>query len=135
MKKAFSIMMILIVMLFSLHFTISTHYCEGKVSAVKAGIEGTTAPTCGMENDLSKEFGLMATSCCSNSSKTFSVDDYTGSSSLQIQKANIILLQAVLAPVLHILSPIHSFSFANEGSGHTLLSLPGRLAFICVFRN
>lgn len=128
-------MMILVVLLFSLHFTVSTHYCEGKVSAVKAGLEGTTAALCGMENDLSKESGLMATSCCSNSSKTFAVDDYTGASSLQIQKAHVILLQAVLAPVLQILSPLHRFSFTNEGSDHSLLSLPGRLAFICVFRN
>ncbi|HEY4789082.1 MAG TPA: hypothetical protein VIH57_23700 [Bacteroidales bacterium] len=138
MKKVFSILLIAVVMLSSIHFTVATHFCGGKVAAVKAGLEGTTA-SCGMENNNANctvNSGISSADCCTNISHTVSVDNYKVNPVLEIQKIQLILLQAFLAPVLYSLQiqPILSVSSANEGLHHSLLSLTGRLAFICVFR-
>jgi hypothetical protein len=138
MKKAFSILMILLVLLFSLHVTVATHFCGAKVASVKVGLEGTTT-SCGMVQagqSTPETPGISAEGCCKNASNILIVDNYTTSSSLEIQKANYTLLQVFLIPVFH-LSQVLSFnnsSSASDGFLHVLKSLPERLAFICVFR-
>jgi hypothetical protein len=138
MRKAFSIVLVLVVMLSSVHFTIATHFCGGKVAAVKAGIEGTTA-SCNMEKnekDCPSDLNINSAGCCKNSSHVLSVDNYKASSLLEIQKISLTLLQVFLIPVFNSLpnQPLQSFSFTNDGFHQPLMSLPGRLAFICVFR-
>jgi hypothetical protein len=138
MKKGFSIVLILVLVLSSLHFTIAEHFCQGELAAVKAGFENANA-SCGMEDQQNtgsqKTVSML---CCTNSSVVLSVDNYNVSSkSPQIEKKTLKLLQVLSAPVLSIihLSPFHLFSLPDEGFHHSLMSLPGRLAFICVFRN
>lgn len=140
MKKGLSILLIVVVLLSSLHFTVATHLCGGKRAAIKAGLEGTTA-TCGMEKDNSKSCsnhntGVLANDCCKNSSVVLSVDNYNGSSPLQLQKVTLAILQVFLVPVLHTfqLSSLNPVILKNEGLSQSLVSLSGRLAFICVFR-
>jgi hypothetical protein len=138
MKKAFSIFLVLAVLLSSIHFTVATHFCGGEVAAVKAGMEGTKA-SCGMEDghkECPNPSGISSASCCKNSSSVLSVDHFKVPSLLEIQKINLTLLQVYLIPVLHIVQalPLNNISFTNEAPPHSLLSLPGRLAFICVFR-
>ncbi len=138
MKKSFSILLVLLVLLSSLHFTIATHFCGGHIALVKAGLEGTTA-SCGMENDrknCSTDSKVLSTDCCKNTAQVLSVDNFQTTPSLQIQKINHTLLQVFLVPVLQILdvSPLIGASFADAGFHQPLLSLSERLAFICVFR-
>lgn len=138
MKKVFSIILSVVVLLSSIHFTLSTHFCDGRMAVVKAGLEGTTA-TCGMEKENSScpgPSGITSSDCCKNISHVLTVDNYKVTSVLQIQKISQMLLYAFLAPAVQSLQiqPILSVSLANEGLNHSLLSLPGRLAFICVFR-
>jgi len=130
--------MILMVLLFSLHVTVATHFCTAKVASVKVGLEGTTT-SCGMvqvNHSIPASPGISAEGCCKNVSNVLAVDNYTASSSIEIQKANYILLQVFLIPVFH-LSQVLSFnnsSSASDGFLHVLMSFPKRLAFICVFR-
>ena len=138
MKKVFSILLSAVVLLSSIHFTLATHFCDGRMAVVKAGLEGTTA-TCGMEKDTKNcpvHSGVSSSDCCKNISHVLAVDNYKVTSLLEIQKISQTLLQVFLVPALHSLQiqPIQSVSFANEGLNHSLLSLPGRLTFICVFR-
>lgn len=138
MRKVLSILLIVVVMLSSIHFTVATHFCGGKVASVKAGIEGTIA-NCGMKNNTKEcpsEAQITPTSCCKNISHVLSVDNYQVTSQLEIQKISHILLEVFVAPVFNILQnqPLQSISFTNDGFHQPLMSLPGRLAFICVFR-
>jgi len=133
-------LLIVVVLLSSLHFTVATHLCGGKVASVKAGFEGTTA-TCGMEKNNSNgcsnnHSGVSAEDCCKNTSVVLTVDNFNSSSPLELQKVNLKFLQVFLAPVFHPfqLSPLNSVILTNDGLIQSLMSLSGRLAFICVYR-
>lgn len=138
MRKIFSTILVVIVMLSSIHFTIATHFCGGKIAKVKAGMEGTIA-SCGMEanaSDCPSDIVINPTGCCKNSSHVLTVDNYQVSPSIDIQKITLTLLQVFVLPVFYHLQnqPLQSISFTNDGFHQSLMSLSGRLAFICVFR-
>jgi hypothetical protein len=87
MRKVFSILFALVMMISSAHFTIATHYCGGEVAARKISLSGTLA-TCGMED--SKENcaspGMhVKTPCCDNKVVTVGiVNNFTSPVSIQI---------------------------------------------------
>jgi hypothetical protein len=68
MKKAFSIVFALTLLLSGLHVTISTHFCEGKIASHKISLSGKSA-SCGMEKDEDNcPFSLpqLSGSCCTD---------------------------------------------------------------------
>ena len=75
MRKGFSILFILLLVLTGARVTIATHYCGGEIAAKKISLSGKLA-SCGMEvktdkNSLPGEF--LKTHCCDNEVATIGV--------------------------------------------------------------
>ncbi len=67
MKKLFSILSALLILLSGLHLTVASHICCGELAAVKYSVTGEKA-TCGMEDHTSPSSpnGEIDTNCCKN---------------------------------------------------------------------
>ncbi|NEW84707.1 MAG: hypothetical protein GZ094_20390 [Mariniphaga sp.] len=76
MKKVTSILMAVLVLMTVLHLSFDSHFCGGKLSAVKFSISGEKA-SCGMENDSesTQPLGkLFKTHCCDDDLVLLNVD-------------------------------------------------------------
>jgi hypothetical protein len=138
MRKAFSILFILVIMLSGAHFTIAIHYCGGKVAATKISLSGKLA-SCGMESTTEScplPGKNLATHCCEDIITTVGiVNNFTQPDFFQIN-----ITQNNIQPFY---SPVsQSFSFVTN-SDHicTNTGPPGRfpasavnLHDICAFR-
>ena len=138
MKKGFSIAMAVLVLLTGLHLSVASHFCCGKLAAVKISITAEKA-TCGMEDDgeISAPSGkIFKTHCCINELSTLSVDSsYSPSTSLSIDFTHIIV-PVFATPVLEV---VPELAFAQYSC--PIFSPPGifrrnsvDLTAICVFR-
>jgi hypothetical protein len=83
MKKLFSILFALLILLSGMHFSVATHYCGGKVAATRLSFSGTEA-TCGMISDRSHHSDETQISryCCDDEVAVYEINtDYSPSSS------------------------------------------------------
>ncbi len=138
MKKGFSIAMAVLVLLTGLHLSVASHFCCGKLAAVKISITAEKA-TCGMEDEAeltSPPGKFFKSHCCANELSTLSVDsNYSPSTSLSIDLTHKIV-PVFATPVLEV---VREFAFAYNS--HPVFSPPGifrknsvDLTAICVFR-
>jgi hypothetical protein len=136
MKKAFSILFALLVLLSGIHLSVATHTCGGEFAAVKYSITGEKA-TCGMEEDQNPAplHGAFKSDCCKNNVASCSAD-YNYFPSFTEYKA----FTGDTAPVL---SPLPDFFISTPILSKTYYSLVGPpvsknyssvdQSFICVF--
>lgn len=137
MKKLFSILFAVLILVSGIHLSLATHFCEGQLAAVKWSFSGEKA-TCGMEQSQaapSAHEGLVP-DCCHNMISYFAVDQNYNTSSFQIKHVTRNLLQVFAVPVCSLLNlklfPVSSFANVSP-PGQTIgnaVSLPD----ICVFR-
>ncbi|MEI6142083.1 MAG: hypothetical protein WCP85_22610 [Mariniphaga sp.] len=138
MKKGFSIVMAVLVLLTGLHLSVASHYCHGKLAAVKISITGEKA-TCGMEDEAESSAPagkFFKTHCCVNELATLAVDSsYSPSTSLSIDFTHKIV-PVFATPVLEVVNELVLVQYS-----YPILSPPGisrsnsvDLTAICVFR-
>jgi hypothetical protein len=138
MKKGFSIVMAVLVLLTGLHLSVASHFCCGKLVAVKISITAEKA-TCGMEEESGMKVPsgkFFKTHCCINELSTLIVDSsYSPSTSLSIDFTHKIV-PVFPTPVLDVAN-----DFVLEQYSHPIFSPPGifrkksvDLTEICVFR-
>jgi hypothetical protein len=137
MKKLFSILFAVMILLSGMHLSLATHICSGEVSATKWSIFDEKA-TCGMEsdNDTKPANNSFNSECCHDQISFYSVDNNYNPSSTQINEPVNHLLQVFDIPkVIGIL-----FNYTNSTS-NTYVQPPGNyiasavsLPDICVFR-
>ena len=138
MKKVFSILFALIILLSGMHLTVDSHYCGGKLAAVKISTTGEKA-TCGMEDeaDLSLPMGDSFKSiCCNDDLTTLTTDSNYSPSHSQgidfIKKVTAVyaipLSEAI--PEVGISKNSHPILSPRDVFRKTSVSL----ASICVFR-
>ncbi len=138
MKKIFSIIFTLLIILSGLQITVANHFCGGNKVAYKVSISGELA-TCGMEGYADKcplPGNHFNTHCCDDIVSVYSTDDiYTPTYS---EPTNIeqTILQIFFIPVSFSFNPsLTSNSFFTSVSPPDNLPLSAvSLADICVFR-
>lgn len=137
MKKLFSILFAVMILLSGMHLSLATHICSGEVAATKWSFDDEMA-TCGMEsgNDAKPAENSFTSECCQDQISFYSVDNNYNPSSTQINEPVKQLLQVFDIPkVIGIL-----FNYTNSTS-NTYVQPPGNyiasavsLPDICVFR-
>lgn len=137
MKKLFSILFALLILVSGLHLTVASHICCGELAAVKYSFTGEKA-SCGMMEDESPspENGIFKGVCCINHIASCSADKNYLSSSPSIVKQ----IEKEITPVFDLLpeytvpSPV-LFRTAHSMLGPPVLKSSGAvdLSFICVF--
>lgn len=137
MKKLFSILFVVMILLSGMHHSLATHICSGRLSATKWSIFDEKA-TCGMEKDhTAKPVDNSFTSeCCQDQVSFYSVDNNYNTSTTQINEPVKQLLQVFDIPKVIGILFLHTNSSSN-----TFVQPPGNyianavsLPDICVFR-
>ena len=136
MKKLFSILFAVMILLSGMHLSLATHLCGGEVSAVKLSFSHQKAG-CGMcsaEQTFPK--GISAESCCKVEMSFFAIDSNYNPSTIQINEPVTHLLQAFYIPAV-----IGNQFFNTISASNTNVRPPGKflvsavsLTDICVFR-
>jgi hypothetical protein len=137
MNRAASILSILLILGSSIGITIDRHFCGGEVVDVRLAIDDRKA-TCGMEED-----GMVCTNadafrenCCHNTMSKFSVNDYSISNILMIDKplpqVTEILCQA---PEVCLFNSFRDPLTVNyTGPPGSDCFLPDHQSILCIFR-
>jgi hypothetical protein len=136
MKKFFSILLALLVLVSGVHLSVSAHICGGQVAAVKWSLSGQNA-TCGMETDATSTLpeNSVSTDCCHNILTFFAVDHNYQNSDIQVLTS--------LQPVGNLFAAeVLAFNYLSTTQlSNTIFSPPGdvrltdvSLPYICVFR-
>lgn len=139
MKRVFSILFALLMLLSGTQLTVSTHYCDGELAASKVSVWGGVA-SCGMEeettNECTRSGSHLRKHCCNNTISVYEVDH---NNSPTFYKFNTIEL-----PVLQVFTLPENISFysltslfqnnANTSPPESLLASAVSLPKICVFR-
>ena len=109
MKRAASILSILLVLASAAGITVDRHYCGGRVVDVRLAIDDRNA-TCGMEQDgmVCAHTPAFRQNCCHNVMSKFSVNDYSIASLLTIDKPG--------SSVIHILYEAPEVNIFNSFS-------------------
>lgn len=136
MKKVFSIVFSLILLLSGMHFSIATHFCGDEISEWKISSSETKA-SCGMchEEENHSSPTLQAPGCCSDALSVWKVDS-------NFQQTQIKLPVNILFTIeLYSVHDTNKLLYtANTVQTHALVRPPGilpeavNLADICVFR-
>jgi len=138
MKKFLSISFSLLILLSGMHFTVSTHFCGGKIAASKVSFSGEVA-SCGMESSVNQcpSTGThLASNCCHNKISAFMVDSNYAPSFSNFKAFSQSALQVVNIPASFNIQPLLVSNLLNTNvhpPGNYLVtdvSLPD----ICVFR-
>jgi hypothetical protein len=138
MKKAASIFMAILVLLTGLHLSIASHFCGGKLAAVKVSINGMNA-TCGMEDESESSYPageFIKTHCCDNELTTLTVDSNYSPSFTQSIDLTQKVMPVFTIPVAEIITPqgISRYVLPIHSPPDVLLISSVDLATICVFR-
>jgi len=137
MKKVFSILFALMIILSGMHLSLATHLCAGEIAAVKWSFSDEKA-SCGMEKakpSYTDEKTIQAEDCCKDIMSFYAVDTNYNPSSIQITKPVNQLLQVFYIPVItgqNIFNSARSYNTNVQPPGHfrtSAVSLPD----ICVF--
>ena len=136
MKKLFSIVFAVMILLSGMHLSLATHFCGGEVSAVKLSFTHQNA-SCGMcSTEATSEKTITAESCCRNELSFYAVDSNYSPSTLQINHAANQLLQVFDIPKTIGIQSIYTNSSTNanvQPPGKYIASAVS-LPDICVFR-
>lgn len=137
MKKSFPILFAALLFLSGMHLTVASHFCGGKLAAVKWSFTSKEA-TCGMEESESSFSGQekIASNCCHNLLVKLSVDNEYNASSFLLKEPDYKVLQQICTPI-HLLfhSTINSTSFyTNVFPPGNIVPSAVSLTDICVFR-
>lgn len=138
MKKVFSILFALLILLSGMHLSIATHFCGGEIADVKWSFTSEKA-TCGMEEDdlgYYVNHKTIESNCCQNEISIYAVDSNYSPSSFQIQEITKNIIQEFYIPEN---ISFNSYSYSNylyadvSPPGNLLTSAVG-LDDICIFR-
>jgi hypothetical protein len=138
MKKFFTIPLALLILLSGMHFTIATHYCEGKIAATKVSLSGKEA-TCGMisghRSDNSGETQV-SKQCCDNEFAVYKIDsDYSPSAFHFKDSSQNILHEFSIPEGFSFHTPFSSLIKLTNGSPpDCYLANAVSMAGICIFR-
>ena len=135
MKKVFSISFAFLILLAGMHFSISTHYCGGKIASIQWSFSEKKA-NCGMEDMNTQGETAFSTSCCHNESSVLTVDNNYFASSFQIKEIAKNLIHVFVAPEKLFLSSNKSASsfYSDVNPPGNQLSSSVILSEICIFR-
>jgi hypothetical protein len=87
-----------LVILFGMHLSLATHFCEGRVFASKISFTGEKA-SCGMEsNKCPIHQNQVASDCCKDQIANLSVDNEYSPSSTQIKDITRNILHTIYTP-------------------------------------
>ena len=136
MKKLFSIVFAVMILLSGMHLSLATHFCGGEVSAVKLSFTHQNA-SCGMcSTDATAEKSIAAESCCRNELSFYAVDSNYNPSTLEINKPVNHLLQVFYIPEsvgIQFFNTCSSLNANVQPPGKFIASAVS-LPDICVFR-
>lgn len=138
MKKLFSILFAVLILLSGMHLSLASHYCGGELAAVKWSLNDAKA-SCGMEKTSSAcptEKNITAESCCKDEMSFYAVDSNYNPSTLQINHTANQLLQVFDIPKAIGIHFNHTNSTSNtnvQPPGNFIASAVS-LPDICVFR-
>lgn len=137
MKKVFSILFAVMIILTGMHVSFATHMCGGEISAVKLSFDHEKAG-CGMCNEslaIPGTESFNSESCCKDAISVYTVDGNYSASTIQIQEPVNHLLQ-----VFYIPSSLGIQFNTTSYSSNTHVQPPGKylasavnLPDICVF--
>lgn len=137
MKRIFSILFAVLILISGMHLSIATHICGGEVADVKWSFTGEKA-TCGMESDEQSTSSepLIASNCCQNEISILAVDNNYNPSSIQIKEITKSLLQVCNVPVSMTLPSCAASTLFSTiiGPPDNLLASAVSLPNICTFR-
>jgi hypothetical protein len=137
-KKVFSILFILVLLLSGVHLTVAKHFCGGVIAGEKISLSGKLA-SCGMEGTeatcpVSGRF--LKTHCCDNQVSTFGmINIYTAPVTFQSEKSEKISHNLYI-PVIesfYSLQGVNIF-FTDTGPPGDFSASAVDLFDICVFR-
>jgi len=138
MRKFFTIPLAILILLSGMHFTIASHYCDGKIAATLVSLSGKEA-SCGMISDNRSDNSgetQISKHCCDDELAVYKTDSDYSPSAHHFKEITQNILQEFLVP--------EGFSFHSTVS---LLTYPTNvsppdyfranavsMANICVFR-
>jgi hypothetical protein len=137
MKRAASILVILLILGSAAGITIDRHFCGGSVVDVRLAV-GDRKAACGMEEDgmVCTGTALFRKNCCHNEMSKFSVSDYSIATILMIDKplptvTDLLCQLPDASPFNLFRNPITVSDTGPPGSG---LILPDQQSILCIFR-
>ncbi len=138
MKKLFSILFAVMILLSGMHLSLATHVCGGEVSAVKLSFthEKASCGMCGEEQTASTTATVTNEGCCKDEMSFYVVDSNYSPSTLQINHTANQLLQFFDIPKAIGIQSLHTNSTSNinvQPPGNYIASAVS-LPDICVFR-
>ena len=137
MKKIFSILFALLIILSGMHLSVATHICGDKVAAVKWSFSGEIA-TCGMETSEQQcsSHKTIASNCCKNQVSNYETDRNFIFSSYKFAEATKTLLRLFYLPVHFGISSLPTLItlLSNASPPGIAPTSAVSLAEICVFR-
>lgn len=139
MKKVFSILLALLILLSGTQLTVSAHYCGGELAASKVSVWGSVA-SCGMEetttNECANSGSHLSKQCCNNTISVYEVDQNYSPSFFEFKTIAQSVLQVFTLPEnisFYSLTSLFQID-TNSGSPESLLATAVSLPKICVFR-
>ena len=139
MKRVFSILFALLILISGTQLTVSSHYCGGELAASKVSVWGGLA-TCGMEekttDECTKPGSHLGKQCCNNTISVYEVDHNYSTSFFEFKTIEQSVLQVFTLPEnISIYSLTSLFQInANASPPESLLASAVSLPRICVFR-
>jgi hypothetical protein len=137
MKKLISISFAFLILLSGMHLSIATHFCEGKVEAMKWSFTGVKA-TCEMENTNQNcpIHNGVSSNCCHNEISFLTVDNNYNTSSFKVKDLIKSFKQVSNVPIN---ISFNSFNTSNSNQNNVFppgfsLTRTVSLAKICIFR-
>lgn len=99
MRKTLSILFVLAIVLTGMHLSVASHYCGGKVAAVRWSLTGQIA-SCGMEgeNENSHSGNGYNNGCCHNEIAYFTVDNDYNPTTFQVTEVSREISQILALP-------------------------------------
>ena len=137
MKNILTILLASFILLSGMNLSVARHFCGGEIADVKISFSGAKA-SCGMESNENNcaEHGIVASNCCTNDRSVFMVDNYFGSSNMQMKEIGQPVSQLFFLPLIQSL-----YSLNTTFQAYTTVSPPDNLIAngvslpkICVFR-
>jgi len=136
-KRAASILSILLILASAAGITVDRHYCGGRVVDVRLAIDDRNA-TCGMEQDgkVCANTPAFSQNCCHNVMSRFSVNDYSIASLLTIDKPAYSITHILYeAPEVNLFNSSRNLLTVNDaGPPGSDLFLPHQQSILCIFR-
>jgi hypothetical protein len=138
MRKIFSILFPVIILVAGMHVTVATHFCGGKIAATRVSFSGRLA-SCGMASDSKTNTSPAANytaHCCDNIISQYAVDNNYIPAEFHAKEIIPHLLHDFYVPAVFSFKHKYpfSFNFTNTGPPSSFSANAVSMADICVFR-